>query len=265
MVALAPQEGALLDAEAMLLVDDRDTEAGELRVAVEERVGADEDVDLPRLQPGRDAAAFGRGRAVRQERDADGPVGEQRTGCRHGESLEQAQRAEVVLLGEHFGGCHERTLVAALDRDEQGRERNHGLARTDVALQQPVHRRGAREVVLDLGEGALLVAGEGERQPLDECAYERPVDLVTDARLLGFERALAGDETDLHAQELVEDEPALGRVQLAHRLGAVDGAQRGAAVEEVARVEERLVERIGEAARRGTSRARPTPARGAAR
>ena len=46
-----------------------------------------------------------------------------------------------MLLGEHFGRRHERALVAALHRDEQRRERDDGLARADVALQQAVHRR----------------------------------------------------------------------------------------------------------------------------
>ena len=45
-VALAAQQVALLDAEAVLLVDHRDAEVGELDAAVEQRVRADEDVDL---------------------------------------------------------------------------------------------------------------------------------------------------------------------------------------------------------------------------
>ena len=42
--------------------------------------------------------------------------------------------------------------------------------------------------------------------------------------------------------------------QLGHRLGPVDRAQRGVAVDEVVPVEDRLVERVGEAARACTSR-----------
>ena len=144
---LPREQRALLDTEAVLLVDDREPEVRELRVAVEQRVRADEDVDLARVEPGGDAAALGRGRAVRQQRDAHGPVGEQRALGRDGQPVEQPQRTEVVLFGEHLGRRHERALVAALHRDEQRGERDDGLARTDVALQQPVHRRGAGEVV----------------------------------------------------------------------------------------------------------------------
>ena len=74
---LPRRSDALLDAEAVLLVDDRAPEPRESRVAVEQRVGADEDVDLAGLEPGDDPAALGGGRAVRQQRDADRPVGEQ--------------------------------------------------------------------------------------------------------------------------------------------------------------------------------------------
>ena len=146
------EQRALLDAEAVLLVDHREAELGELGVAVEQRVRADEDVDLVAREALRDAAALGRGRAVGEQLDAHRPVAEQRALGADREPFEHLHRAEVVLLGEHLGRRHERTLVAALHRDEQRGERDHGLARADVALQQPVHRRRAGHVVRDLGD-----------------------------------------------------------------------------------------------------------------
>ena len=60
-VALRPQQVALLDAEAVLLVDHDDAEAGELDAAVDQRVGADEDVDRRRARrPVGDAPPLGR-------------------------------------------------------------------------------------------------------------------------------------------------------------------------------------------------------------
>ena len=44
--ALAAQGVALLDAEAVLLVDDDEAEVGELDVLLEQRVGADDDAGL---------------------------------------------------------------------------------------------------------------------------------------------------------------------------------------------------------------------------
>ena len=76
-MALAPEQRALLDTEPVLLVDHRDPEVAELGVAVEERVRADEDVDLAVLHRGRQPFAFGGGRAVGEQLDAHGPVAEQ--------------------------------------------------------------------------------------------------------------------------------------------------------------------------------------------
>ena len=53
---------------------------------------------------------------------------------------------QVVLLGEHLGRDHEGALVAALHPVEERRERDDGLAGTDVALEQPVHRERCCEV-----------------------------------------------------------------------------------------------------------------------
>jgi hypothetical protein len=61
----------------VLLVDDREPEAGEARVAVEQRVRAEKYVDLSRLESGGDAPPFGRGGPVGQERDPYRSVGEQ--------------------------------------------------------------------------------------------------------------------------------------------------------------------------------------------
>ena len=53
---LLPQRGPLLDAEAVLLVDHDHAERTELDALLDERVGADEDVDRAVGQLGQDAA-----------------------------------------------------------------------------------------------------------------------------------------------------------------------------------------------------------------
>ena len=58
------ERGPLLDAEAVLLVDDRDGEVGELDLALDQRVGADRDPDVPR---GDELVCGARSRAVRLE------------------------------------------------------------------------------------------------------------------------------------------------------------------------------------------------------
>jgi len=71
-----------------------------------------------------------------------------------------------VLFGENLGGRHEGGLVAGADGSKHGGEGDHGLAATDIALEKTEHGVGAAQVVLYLGEAALLGAGEGERQGL---------------------------------------------------------------------------------------------------
>ena len=61
---------ALLDAEAVLLVDDDDAERPQLDAFLDERVRADEDVDRPIREARGDATALGRGGAVREQLDA---------------------------------------------------------------------------------------------------------------------------------------------------------------------------------------------------
>ena len=90
---------------------------------------ADHDVDLARREPRRDPPALGRGRPVREQRDADRPLGEQRALARHASARRGLAGDGGELLGEHLGRRHERALVAALHRDQQRRDRDHRLAR----------------------------------------------------------------------------------------------------------------------------------------
>ena len=77
-----------------------------------------------------------------------------------------------MLLGEGLGRHHQGGLVALLDGSEQRVERNDGLSRSDVALEQALHRHVPREVAVDLGDDLLLVGrqreGQGFAVPRDE-------------------------------------------------------------------------------------------------
>ena len=77
-----------------------------------------------------------------------------------------------MLLGEHLGRRHQGTLVTALHGDQQRRDGDDGLAGTDVALQQPVHRLWDREVGLDLLDRSTLGTCQRIRQCLVEPANE---------------------------------------------------------------------------------------------
>ena len=73
-----------------------------------------------------------------------------------------------MLHGEDFRRRHERALHSALYGIVDRGGRNDRLARTDVALQEPVHRRILRHIRRDRFNGAALRVCQPERQFFDE-------------------------------------------------------------------------------------------------
>ncbi len=160
------------------------------------------------------------------------------------ESAAEWLEREKVLLSEGFRRRHERTLAAVLDRAQQRVERDDRLPGADVALQQPLHRDGADEVAVDLGDRPFLVLGQRERELLpvarDELAgaIEGDGDRVVIARMR---------DDELQREELVECEPPARLLRLRLRLGEVNREQRIAS--------ERQLELAPAAGRAGTARA----------
>ena len=75
-----------------------------------------------------------------------------------------------MLLGEHLGRRHQRSLVAARNGSEKAPQRHERLAGTDVALQQPVHRDRLGEVGLDLLEWPVPALPSGKMEGSRESA-----------------------------------------------------------------------------------------------
>src|SRR5260221_12658205 len=176
---------ALLDAEAMLLVDNRDREVAQLDALLNQRVRADDDVDVLR------EIALSLTRRTR----------EQRAG--HTELLAEVGDRDEMLFRERLGRRHQRALAAVLDGAQQRVERDHRLAGADVSLEEALHRRRAREVAVELANRLLLVRRQRKRQRL---AVAR--DQLARLAERGRERALAlgctAREPDLQQQQLLE-------------------------------------------------------------
>ena len=111
--------------------------------ALHQRVRAHDEVDVARR---RDAPA-GRAAAAR----SCAPVMQLDAEARR---LQELPQAEEVLLGQNLRRRHERHLQAVLHRHQRRQQRDDRLARADVALQQPVHRRRALHVFDDLFQRA---------------------------------------------------------------------------------------------------------------
>ncbi len=153
----------VLDTEALLLVDDDQTQVLELRLRREQPVRTDDQVHGPVLQPLQRRLRLGVGLEPAQcphvDRELRVPLGE---------------RAEVLLDQERRRHEH-RDLLAVLDRLEGRAHRDLRLAVPDVTADQPVHRDGLLHVLLDLGDRGQLVGRLGVREGVLQLTLPRGV------------------------------------------------------------------------------------------
>ena len=226
-VALGPvdERVALLDPEAMLLVDDQQGEGGEADVLLQECVRADRDAGLAARQARERLTTLLRGQRGRHQ-------------LHGGELPDQARRGLGVLHGQRLGRRDQHALQARLGGAHEAVEGDDGLARAHVALQQPAHRRGLAQIGLQLVEGFQLVARQLERQPVEKGA----ADVARSGQSRGAQALLllrlVQQQPDLHQQQLLEHEPISGPPGLGERARQVDGQDRvGPGRQSVARQE----------------------------
>ena len=193
---------ALLDAESMLLVDHRHREPRQLDALLNQRVRANNELRVGIALDG-----------AREQRDA------------HPELRAQRFDREEVLLGERLRRRHQRALPLSLDRAQQRIERDDGLSRSDVALQQSLHRHRAVEIRVDVGDCALLVLGqlERERRAVAREQLSRFTERLGDRRLA---RADGARDAELENEQLLEGEPHACALRLLERTRPVESMQR---------------------------------------
>ena len=193
--ALLAERRALAHAEAMLLVDDRETEPLERDGLLHQRVRPDDHLDLARRESGEDLLRARTGDA-RGEKRVPRPA-----------ACEQRRERPVVLLRQKLGRRHERGLRARGDRDARRERGDDGLSRPDIALEQARHRHRPREVRADLSRtprswSAVSVNGSAAIQRVDRRvvgAQRQSLRLFRPARAPLAER-------ELQHEELVERE-----------------------------------------------------------
>ena len=126
--------------EAVLLVDDGEAEVAKRDVLLEQRMGADDDVDRALGKAEEHAPALGALVAAGEQRDPQAGLA--------GERLDALE----MLAGQDLGRRHQRRLAPGLDGARHGKERDRGLAGADVALEQAQHALVGGEVAPDLFE-----------------------------------------------------------------------------------------------------------------
>ena len=141
-------------AEAVFLVDDHEAEVLEARVALQQPVRGDHDVDgAVRRCREHGLGRFGAGAKARQHLDAHRPVGEA-----IGEVSDSAAAASSVV------GTSTATCLPALTGDEGGAQRDLGLAEADVAADHAIHGLAGAQVGEHLVDRLRLVRGFLERE-----------------------------------------------------------------------------------------------------
>ena len=134
-------------AEPVLLIDDEQPESFEAHVTLKQAMGADDDVDLAGLDAFDGASLRLIVHESREHLNHDGKLGK------------PCAKNVKVLLGEHRRRRKERDLFTAHRGLERRAKRQLGLAKPDVAAQQPVHGSVRLHVRLDLSQGGDLVGG----------------------------------------------------------------------------------------------------------
>src|SRR5256885_605544 len=131
--ALPRDRRALPPPEAMLLVDDRQAEPLERDGLLDERVRADDHLELARRERVDDRASSRAGHARGEEGGPGGRRAARRFApggpCSRGppRAFEELRERAVVLLREQLRGRHERGLGARSDGDARGERRDDRL------------------------------------------------------------------------------------------------------------------------------------------
>ena len=214
--ALRSQRRALEHTEAMLLVDDRESQLAECHLLLHERMCADHHLNRSAGELRQDLAALSCRGCAGQQGDAEPGL------------FEQPADVQVMLLGENLGRRHKRDLQAVLHGDERCHERYDCLAGADVPLQQPVHRLRALHVGHNFANDGFLIARQLEWQDLADGFPRRIGDDYGASFPLRIGAPFPQHDPKLKEKELLEDQATVSR-----RSERVEIRDRGARLRKV--------------------------------
>ena len=209
-----PQLRPLLHPKPVLLIDYGQPQRLEFHPRLNERVRADQDVDIPTRQAFEDGLAIGRFHRAGQEFDAHIHLGQ------------QLLESEVVLRCQDLGRRHDASLEAVVDREQGGQQGHHGLAAAHVPLEQAVHVPARVRIGANLAHHPLLGAREFEGQVVGVEGVEPVTDRgEADAGLPHRGHLLFANEQQLQVKELLEFQAVARLVGRRGIRWRVDGAE----------------------------------------
>jgi len=193
------QSGPLAHPEAMLFVHNGQGEALNSQTLFQERVRAHQQISRPR----------------RNRRKHPTPRLCLQPGVQHrnpqARLVAPASQGAPVLLGQHFGGCHEQALAAGPRNEQGGSKGHHGLAAAHVTLQQSLHGRRAGQIRKHGPDGAFLGRrGRKGQRGSRRREHRLAIDSTAPARGLAGAGPFQG-QPDLHHEQILEGETLLRR------------------------------------------------------
>ena len=219
--ALGPEGGPLLHAEAVLLVDDHHPEGAEGHLVGEQGVGADEEVDRAVGQAGVDArSAPPAVRPVGEEGDPQRAVALQGGRVGNGQSVEQASAPRRRAARPAPRSAPSARPGARPRRPPAGRPPPPPSCPSPTSpwSSRCMGRGPARSsrMAVDGPRAGPAVSSKGRpvEEPVDQGGRARrpAVDDVADAPGVALEPRLAQHQGQLQPEQLVEGQPAPGRL-----------------------------------------------------
>ena len=259
------EDRPLEHAEAVLLVDDDESQALESRRSADQRLRADDDRRLAGCDPPEHRFPLPRRLATHEHLHLGAGAGEQPLQRRH------------VLPGQQLRGRHDRRLVpqrpAFLEhhgprgprgghrrggRGEHGIDRDGRLATAHIALEQPVHRLRPSQVGRDLAAHPPLGRREREGKAGPNAGVEPGIDRQRRCGVSYLLVAAMHPQGELEHEQLLVDEPPPGGVDHLPARRHVDLAERPLDRQQFLRGQhgrrERLGHDAGDMAERGQHR-----------
>ena len=192
--ALVGEREPFAHAKAVLFVDNGQCQRLERHIVLDQRMRADQQIDLAGFEPRQNIAALPALFAAREDRDTKA------------RSLGEGGDGLDVLAREDFGGRHQRGLLAGLGDGGGSQQGHHRLAGADIALQQPQHPQRLAQILGDGGHRLALRSRERIRQRVDDLAADMAVAGVAvtggTAQLRAHQR-----QRQLTGQQLIEGQP----------------------------------------------------------